>query len=173
MSKKRNKPIKKPANNAAQSSQIKTNDAVSTYITSKPPVTYDNTSEDIIRINVSKARLIYRGHIQNRTDTSNIWSWFGVGLSCLIAVASSDFERTKDFYESAPVFLRVIFTIACIYSFCETAWLFYQYMKNRNKYTEDTFITELKLKRDVTDIDIVDAGNEGRLSELTSIQKNT
>ena len=173
MSKKKKKAKKSKNNavNAAESANKKHSAPVKTYITSpKSQVTYDNTSDNIIMITVSKARLIYRDQIQNRADSSTIWSWFGAALSCFIAVVSSNFERTKALHESFPVVLTLGFIVGCIYSFVVTVKCIIRFFKNKARYTEETFIAELKLKRDVADT--VDADSESPLSELASIWHN-
>lgn len=161
---------KASANDAAEPSSIKPNDTVSTYNVSRSHTVYDNTFEEFILINVSKAILIYRDHVHNRTDLSTIFSWSGFALSCFIALVSIDFERIKAFHEFLFIALILFFLLGFIFSLAVASKHIRCYFQTKGKYTEETFIAELKSKKITADT--VDIDNESQLPELTSIQKN-
>lgn len=114
-----------------------------TITLSNDPIIYDNTSEDRIIINESKARLIYAKHIKRSPYRNLCGTFLGLFLSCLISVLTADF---KDIFgiKNSSAFFYSFFLIATIVFSIFTFAFFVLFLINRKKYNEDKFISELK-----------------------------
>lgn len=113
------------------------------------PIIYDNTTEDIIMVNVSKVRLIYKDHMQHNADIGIVLAWFGLALSCLIAVLTSDFEKVNVIHRDLPKLLTFGFGFFFMLSFIKGIFHLRETKMNEKKYTDETFISELKNQKDI------------------------
>ena len=104
---------------------------------------FDNTSEDRILINESKARLIYKNHIKNNTFGGLCGTFFGLFLTCLIAVLTSTFHDI--FYiEGSSVFVKLSFIFGTgVFFICFIVFLII-WIVHKVKYSEKKFIAALK-----------------------------
>ena len=104
---------------------------------------YNNTTENEIRINESKARLIYNKHINKTYNTGLIWTFLGLFITCLIAVLTSDFKDIIGI-ENSKYYLFSMFVIGAIVFFIATIVQIAKWLRGRKKYNVDTFIADLK-----------------------------
>ena len=104
---------------------------------------YENTTEDIIHINESKARLIYQKHLRKGHQLEYFWTCLALFITGLIAVLTADF---KDIFgiQGSGIFLFSIFILGTVLSFIFTVIFLGSWIVNRKKYSEDTFIKDLK-----------------------------
>ena len=123
---------------------FKKNNVAKTLNFSKTQVVYDNTTEDIIMINESKARLIYKEHMHNNVDIGNILALIGMAITCLLAFLSSDFEKFSNCELITPTLLSGIFFIIFILASVAAMKLSWRFLCNKGKYTDETFILSLK-----------------------------
>lgn len=102
----------------------------------------NNITETAITISESKARLIYRDHI-NKVNGELVLTLFGLFLTFLITVLTSDFNDVFEI-ENSKYFLSTSFILLTIVTGIATVIYFFKWKVNRKKYTENSFITALK-----------------------------
>lgn len=102
----------------------------------------DNITDTAIRITESKARLVYRDHL-NGTNGERVVSVLGLFLTFLVTLLTSDF---KDIFEieNSKYVLNAIFVILAIVSGIATIVFFFQWVISRKTNNEDAFINALK-----------------------------
>ena len=116
---------------------------LSTRVVSRTEYVYNNTLEDIIQINDSKARLIYRDYIEKRSGKGLFFTYLGLFLTCFLAALTSSFNDFLGIPNSRYV-LYVIFWLGTVSFFILTVFSLFVWLKNRKKYNEDNFIAFLK-----------------------------
>lgn len=104
---------------------------------------YENTTEDIIHINESKARLIYQKHLRKNNQPEYFWTCLALFVTCLVAVLTAEFKDVLGI-QGSGIFLFSIFIIGTVLSFGFMLYFFIKWLVNRKKYSEDTFIKDLK-----------------------------
>lgn len=103
---------------------------------------YDNTSEFAVKINVSKAKLIYSKYIK-ATNGGTVLSFFGSFLSCLTTLLTASFNDILGI-EKSSYFLSAFFLILTLSFGIITIVLFTKWIYNHSKLNEESFINELK-----------------------------
>ena len=103
---------------------------------------FDNTSEFVVKINESKARLIYNRYFK-ATSGGTVLSFFGTFLSCLLALLTATFNDVLGIEGSAAV-LSAMFVILTIGFGVVTIIWFIRWILSIIKLNEDSFIQELK-----------------------------
>ena len=103
---------------------------------------FDNTSEFAVKINESKARLIYNKYLKS-TSGGTVLSLLGAFLSCLTTVLTATFNDICELDGSAAV-LFAIFIILTIGFFILTVIWTAKWIYSKRKLSEEYFIKELK-----------------------------
>lgn len=104
---------------------------------------HDNTSEEYIAINESKARLIYKDFIQKGNYSTLFFTFLSLFLTCLIACFTANFKDVLGI-ENAGIIIFLIFILMTISFFITTIIFLWLWIKNRKKYNEEEFIIRLK-----------------------------
>lgn len=103
---------------------------------------FDNTSEFVVKINESKARLVYIRYFK-ATSGGTVLSFLGTFLSCLVALITATFNDIFGIEGSAAV-LTAIFVILTIgFGVLTIVWGI-KWIISLFKLNENSFIKELK-----------------------------
>lgn len=108
----------------------------------------DNITDTAIRITESKARLVYRNHI-NKINGELVLSLFGLFLTFIITVLTSEFNDVFEI-ENSKYILNAAFVILTIATGIASGIYLVKWIVNRKKYNENSFISALK-GNDTTD----------------------
>lgn len=103
---------------------------------------FDNTSEFAVKINESKARLIYNKYFKS-TSGGTVLSLLGAFLSCLTTVLTATFNDIFEIDGSAAV-LFAIFILLTICFFVLTFIWTIKWIYSKKRMSEEYFIKELK-----------------------------
>lgn len=103
---------------------------------------FDNTSEFAIKINESKARLIYNKYFKV-TNGSTVLSLLGAFISCLTTLFTATFKDVFGIVGSSAV-LTAIFIIFTVYFGILTIIWTLKWCYSHSKLNESSFIDELK-----------------------------
>ena len=108
---------------------------------------FDNTTEETVIINVSKARLIYNKHIKRQGNGGLCLTFLGLFLSCFVTLFTSTF---KDIFgvQNSSYIINAIFILACGGFLIATIIFFIKWICGCKKYNEKTFIADLKNQGD-------------------------
>jgi len=100
----------------------------------------ENTSDNIIAITESKAKLVYRSYFEN-TTVSAILSNLGLVVAFITPVITADF---KGIMGLTPEEVKAIFVILSAVFASKLIVSVYHYLKTGRNLNEENFIRELK-----------------------------
>lgn len=103
---------------------------------------FDNTSEFAVKINESKARLIYNKYFK-ATSGGTVLSFFGTFLTCLTTLLTATFNDIGDIAGSAAILSAVFVILAIVFGIVTIIW-FFKWIYSLCKLSESAFIEELK-----------------------------
>ena len=103
---------------------------------------YDNTSEFAVKINESKASLIYNKYYK-ATSGGTVLSFLGTFLSCLLALLTAKFNDVLGISGSGAFLTAVFFLLTLGFGVLTIVW-FCKWKRSRVELSEDSFIDELK-----------------------------
>ena len=103
---------------------------------------YDNTSEFAVKINESKARLIYNKYCK-ATSGGTVLSFLGTFLSCLLALLTAKFNDVLGIIGSGAVLTAFFILLALGFGALTIVWAC-KWKRSRVELSEDSFIDELK-----------------------------
>lgn len=103
---------------------------------------FDNTFESAVKINESKARLIYNKYFKIASG-GTVLSFLGVFLSCLTTLITATFNDVFNIDGSAYVLTAIFFILTILFGILTLVW-FGKWIYARIKLNEKSFIEELK-----------------------------
>lgn len=103
---------------------------------------FDNTSEFAMKINESKARLIYHKYFK-ATNGGTVLSFFGAFITCLTTILTASFNDIFGILGSASLLKAIFIILTFIFLLLTIIW-FCKWIYGRKKLNEDSFIIELK-----------------------------
>lgn len=103
---------------------------------------FDNTSEFAVKINESKARLIYNKYFK-ATSGGTVLSFFGTFLTCLTTLLTATFNDIWGIEGSSAILSAVFFILAVFFGIITLIW-FIKWICSLCKLSESAFINELK-----------------------------
>ena len=104
---------------------------------------FDNTSENVIQINESKARLLYQNHIKNTPNLNLFFTYLGLFASFLISILTTTFNDIFNI-QGSGLFIECIFIIGSIATLMASIYVLVKWFINKKRYNEDKFIKDLK-----------------------------
>ena len=103
---------------------------------------FDNTSEFAVKINESKARLIYNKYFK-ATSGGTVLSFFGTFLTCLTTLLTATFNDIGGIEGSAAILSAVFILLAVFFGIITIIWVC-KWIYSLCKLSESAFIKELK-----------------------------
>ncbi len=103
---------------------------------------FDNTSEFVVKINESKARLIYNRYFK-ATSGGTVLSFFGTFISCLLAIFTATFNDVFGIEGSAAVLSAIFVLLTIVFGILTFVWGI-KWIISLFKLNENSFIKELK-----------------------------
>lgn len=103
---------------------------------------FDNTKEVAVKINESKARLIYNKYCK-ATDGGTVLAFFGTFLACLTTLLTATFHDILNLEGSAYIMNAVFIILTFIFGGLSVVWLI-KWIYSLAKLSETAFINELK-----------------------------
>ena len=103
---------------------------------------FDNTREIAVKINESKARLIYNKYCK-ATNGETVLSLFGTFLACLTTLLTSTFHDVWNIEGSAYILNAIFILLTVIFFVLSSVWLI-KWIHSLVKLNESAFINELK-----------------------------
>ena len=103
---------------------------------------FDNTSEFAVKINESKARLIYNKYFKS-TSGGTVLSLLGAFLSCLTTVLTATFNDIFEINGSAAVLLAIFILLTICFFVLTVIWTI-KWIYSKKRMSEEYFIKELK-----------------------------
>lgn len=123
-------------NTEVNTSSLKTN------VETRELEVFDNTSEFAVKINESKARLVYNKYFKAASG-GTILSLIGAFLSCLTTLLTASFNDIGGIKDSAAV-LTAIYVMLTVVFFILLIWWIIKWISSLKKLSETAFINELK-----------------------------
>lgn len=102
----------------------------------------DNITDTAIRITESKARLVYRDHLEHSSGERAV-SAFGFFLTFVVTLLTAEFKDIPN-CENSKYVLNAIFILLAICCGIATIVFFFQWLSQRKENNEDSFINALK-----------------------------
>lgn len=103
---------------------------------------YDNTNEVAVKINESKARLLYKKYFK-ATSGGTVLSFLGTFLTCLTTLLTATFNDIFNITGSAAFLTAAFALLTIVFGVLTFIWLG-KWIYSLNKLNESSFITELK-----------------------------
>ena len=103
---------------------------------------FDNTSEFAIKINESKARLIYSKY-SKATSSGTVFSFFGTFLSCLTTLLTATFNDIWGIAGTSAILSAIFVILTGVFGLLTIIWT-YKWIYSLRKLDESSFINELK-----------------------------
>ena len=103
---------------------------------------FDNTSEFAVKINESKARLIYNKYFK-ATSGGTVLSFFGTFLSCLTTLLTATFNDIWGIAGSSAVLSAIFVILTGVFGLLTLIWTG-KWIYSLIKLNEASFIDELK-----------------------------
>ena len=103
---------------------------------------FDNTSEFVVKINESKARLVYIRYFKS-TSGGTVLSFLGTFLSCLVALLTATFNDVFGIEGSAAVLTAIFVFVTIGFGILTVVWGI-KWVISLFKLNENSFIKELK-----------------------------
>mgnify|MGYP006974407868 CR=1 FL=1 len=103
---------------------------------------FDNTSEFAVKINESKARLIYNRYFK-ATSGGVVLSFLGTFLSCLTTLLTATFNDIWGIAGSSAVLTAIFVIIAGVFGLLTLIWTV-KWIHSLIRLNETSFIDELK-----------------------------
>lgn len=103
---------------------------------------FDNTSEFVVKINESKARLVYIRYFKS-TSGGTVLSFLGTFLSCLVALLTATFNDVFGIEGSAAVLTAIFVLLTIGFGILTVVWGI-KWVISLFELNEDSFIKELK-----------------------------
>ena len=103
---------------------------------------FDNTSEFVVKINESKARLVYIRYFKS-TSGGTVLSFLGTFLSCLVALLTATFNDVFGIEGSAAVLSAIFVLLTIGFGILTIVWGI-KWIISLFKLNENSFIKELK-----------------------------
>ena len=118
------------------------NTSLNTNVETRELEVFDNTSEFAIKINASKARLIYNKYFKT-VSGGTVLSFLGVFLSCLTTLFTASFNNIDGIEGSAAVLTAIYVMMAVGFGILSVVY-FFRWIYSYTKLNETAFINELK-----------------------------
>ncbi|MBR3955796.1 MAG: hypothetical protein IKJ63_10020 [Clostridia bacterium] len=103
---------------------------------------FDNTSEFAVKINESKARLIYNKYFK-ATSGGTVLSFFGTFLSCLTTLLTATFNDIWGIAGSSAILSAIFVILTGVFGLLTVIWTG-KWIYSLIKLNESSFIDELK-----------------------------
>ena len=123
-------------NTSVNTSTLKTN------IETRNLEVYDNTSEFAVKINESKARLLYNKYFK-ATSGGTVLSFLGTFVSCLTTLLTATFNDIWGIAGTAAVLTAIFVILTVVFGILTFLW-FVKWIYSIVKLNESSFINELK-----------------------------
>ena len=119
-----------------------TTSTLKTNVETRDLEVFDNTSEFAVKINESKARLIYNKYFK-ATSGGTVLSFFGTFLSCLTTILTATFNDIWGIAGSSAVLSAIFVILTGVFGLLTVIWTG-KWIYSLIKLNESSFIDELK-----------------------------
>lgn len=113
-----------------------------TNVETRDLAVYDNTSEFAVKINESKARLIYSKYFRT-TSGGTVFSFLGMFLTCLTTLITATFNDVGGIEGSSSVLYAIFVILTGVFGVLTVIWAG-KWIYSLCKLNEAAFINELK-----------------------------